>query len=142
VSKTIWSRSEGGLAVKEIVAIVRINKMNQTKQALADAGFAAFNATKVLGRGRGQVDFRLLRGAAAGAEEAIAMLGRGPQLIPKRMINLVVSDEEVPLVIQTLLETNSTGRAGDGKIFVLPVDDSVRIRTGESGIPAVDGDRP
>lgn len=112
--------------------------MNQTKQALADAGFPALNATKVLGRGKGQVDFRLLRGAEAGAEEAIAQLGGGPKLIPKRMINLVVADEEVPLVVQTLLETNSTGQAGDGKIFVLPISDAVRVRTGETGLDAID----
>jgi nitrogen regulatory protein PII 2 len=124
--------------LKEIVAIVRINKMNQTKQRLAEAGFPALHATRVLGRGKGQVDYRLLHGAEAGAEEAIALLGRGPQLIPKRMINLMVSDDEVPQVIRILIECNSTGQAGDGKIFVLPLGDAVRIRTGESGLKAID----
>ena len=125
--------------MKEVVAIVRMNMMNQTKQSLADVGFPALNAVKVLGRGKGQVDYRLLRGAESGAEEAIAQLGLGPQLIPKRMVSLVVADEKVPLVVQTIIECNRTGQAGDGKIFVLPVSDSVRIRTGESGDAAIDG---
>lgn len=125
--------------MKEVVAIVRMNMMNQTKQSLADAGFPALNAVKVLGRGKGQVDYRLLRGAESGAEEAIAQLGQGPQLIPKRMVSLVVTDEKVPLVVQTIIQSNQTGQAGDGKIFVLPVSDAVRIRTSENGDAAIDG---
>jgi len=125
--------------LKEVVAIVRMNKMNQTKQSLADVGFPALNAVKVLGRGKGQVDYRLLRGAESGAEEAIAQLGLGPQLIPKRMVSLVVTDEKVPLVVRTIIDCNQTGQAGDGKIFVLPVSDALRIRTGESGDAAIDG---
>lgn len=125
--------------MKEVVAIVRMNKMNQTKQSLADVGFPALNAVKVLGRGKGQVDYRLLRGAESGAEEAIAQLGLGPQLIPKRMVSLVVTDEKVPLVVRTIIDCNQTGQAGDGKIFVLPVSDALRIRTGESGDAAIDG---
>jgi nitrogen regulatory protein PII 2 len=113
--------------------------MNQTKQSLADVGFPALNAVKVLGRGKGQVDYRLLRGAESGSEEAIAQLGLGPQLIPKRMVSLVVTDEKVPLVVRTIIDCNQTGQAGDGKIFVLPVSDALRIRTGESGDAAIDG---
>lgn len=124
--------------MKEIVAIIRINKMNLTKRRLADAGFPSFTATKVLGRGKGQVDFRLLRGAEAGAEEAIALLGQNPRLVPKRMINLMVPDDQVSLAVQTLIECNSAGQAGDGKIFVLPLHDAVRVRTGEQGDVAVD----
>lgn len=132
------------MSMKEVVAIVRMNRMNETKRRLAEEGFPALNAVKVLGRGKGQVDYRLLRGAEAGAEEAIALLGHGPQLIPKRMVSLVVSEKEVPLVIKTLIECNCTGQAGDGKIFVLPMSDAVRIRTGESGLKAIDetSDRP
>lgn len=124
--------------MKEIVAIVRMNMMNQTKQSLADAGFSSLHAVSVLGRGKGQVDYRLLRGAEAGAEEAIAQLGQGPQLIPKRMISLVVADDAVPVAVQTIIDCNRTGQPGDGKIFVLPVGDAVRIRTGQSGNAAID----
>ena len=58
--------------MKEVMAVIRMNKMNQTKQALADAGIASFTARKVMGRGKGKVDYLLLKGAEAGYEEAIA----------------------------------------------------------------------
>lgn len=119
------------------MAIIRMNKMNRTKQALADAGFPALTASKVVGRGKGQVDFKLLRGAEAGAEEAIAQLGSGPRLIPKRLITLVVPGDRVGEAIRTILSVNSEGRPGDGKIFVLPVIDAIRVRTGEAGADAV-----
>ncbi len=76
--------------MKEVLAVVRMNKMNATKQALADAGIASFTARKVVGRGKGKVDFLLLRGAQEGYEEAISQLAPGPKLIPKRMISVVV----------------------------------------------------
>jgi nitrogen regulatory protein PII 2 len=125
------------LAVKEVMAIIRMNMMNQTKKALAQAGISSFSATKVLGRGKGHVDFRLLKGAEAGHEEAIAQLGQGPKLIPKRLLTIVVPDDKVSTVVDTLIETNLTGMAGDGKIFVMPVLDAVRVRTGETGDVAV-----
>ena len=65
--------------MKEVLAVIRMNKMNQTKQALADAGISAFHARPVYGRGRGQVDFRVLEGAKDGHPEAIAQLGNGPR---------------------------------------------------------------
>lgn len=124
--------------MKEIMAIIRINKMNQTKQALADAGVASFSARKVVGRGRGKVDYLLLRGAEAGCEEAIVQLGPGPKLIPKRMLDIVVPDDLVPSVVRTIIAVNQTGHPGDGKVFVLPICDSVRVRTGERGDAALD----
>ena len=72
--------------MKEVMAIIRMNKMNQTKQALADAGVASFTARKVMGRGKGKVDYLLMKGAEAGCEEAIVQLGPGPKLIPKRLL--------------------------------------------------------
>jgi nitrogen regulatory protein PII 2 len=124
--------------MKQIVAIIRMNKMNATKQALIDAGFPAFTVRKVLGRGKGNVDFRVIHGAEAGAPEAIARLkDDGPMLIPKRMMSLAVPDESVPKLIEAIIQTNRTGNRGDGKIFVLPLEDAVRIRTGECGAAAV-----
>jgi nitrogen regulatory protein PII 2 len=124
--------------MKEITAVIRINKMNQTKKALADAGIASFTAYKVIGRGKGKVDYQLLKGAEAGCEEAIVQLGPSPKLIPKRLINIVVPDDLVHSVVQTIIETNQSGHPGDGKIFVAPVLDSTRIRTGETGDVALD----
>ena len=124
--------------MKEVLAIIRMNKMNETKQALADAGVASFTARKVAGRGQGKVDFRLLQGAVAGHEEAISQLSPGPKLVPKRMLTIVVPDKVVPAIVKTILSVNSTGNAGDGKIFVLPVSGAVRVRTGERDDTALD----
>ena len=124
--------------MKEVMAIIRMNKMNQTKRALADAGVASFTARKVIGRGKGQVDYLLMKGAAAGVEEAIQQLGPGPKLIPKRLLNVVVTDDLVPAVVKTIIEVNQTGHAGDGKIFVMPLLDACRVRTGERADAALD----
>jgi len=124
--------------MKEVLAVIRMNKMNQTKQALADAGVSAFHARPVFGRGKGNVDFRILKGAEAGHEEAISQLGGGIKLIPKRMINVMVPDDKVSAVVQTLIKINQTGHPGDGKIFVMPCEDAVRLRTGETGDLAID----
>lgn len=124
--------------MKEVIAIVRMNKINQTKQALAEAGFPAFTATKVLGRGKGNVDFRLLRGAENGHEEAIAQLGQGPKLIPKRMIKVAVPDQKVEAVVNVIIAANRTEHPGDGKIFIVPLIDAVRVRTSETGDKALD----
>ncbi|MBN2010525.1 P-II family nitrogen regulator [candidate division KSB1 bacterium] len=120
--------------MKEVMAVIRINKINQTKRALADAGVSSFTATgKVLGRGKGMVDFRILQGAEKGQPEAIALLGQGPRLVPKRLLTIVVPDKMVEKTVETIIKTNQTGNSGDGKIFVMPVLDSVRVRTGQSG---------
>jgi len=66
------------------------------------------------------------------------MLVRGPQLIAKRLISLIVPDDKVAKVVETLIATNQTGTPGDGKIFVLPIEEAVRVSTGEIGDRAVD----
>ena len=119
--------------MKEIIAVVRMNMMNRTKQALADAGISSFTALPALGRGKGQVDFRILLGAQEGYEEAISQLGSGPRLIPKRVLTIVVPDEKKESVIETLINVNRTGKPGDGKIFVLHISEAMRVRTGETG---------
>jgi nitrogen regulatory protein PII 2 len=123
--------------MKEVMAIIRMNKMNQTKKALADAGIPAFVALECLGRGLGLINQEVLRGAAEGNEEAIALLGTKGRLYPKRIVTVVVPDADVQKVVDTIMAVNSTGRAGDGKIMVMPVADSVRVRTGEAGEAAV-----
>jgi len=123
--------------MKEVLAIIRMNKMNETKRALADAGISSLTARKVVGRGKGKVDYLLLQGAEEGYDEAIQQLGPGPKLIPKRMINVVVPDDKVELVVKTVIKINKTGSPGDGKIFIEPVMDAVRVRTGEAGDDAI-----
>jgi nitrogen regulatory protein PII 2 len=124
--------------MKEVMAVIRMNKMNQTKSALAKAGVVSFTARRVVGRGRGKVDYLLLKGAEAGCEEAIVQLAPGPKLIPKRLLNIVVPDDLVQSVVRTIIEVNQTGHPGDGKIFVMPVSESVRVSTGETGDAALD----
>lgn len=124
--------------MKEVIAIIRINKMNQTKRALAEAGIVSFHARKVTGRGKGQVDFAIMQGAQEGSEEAASQLGPGPKLIPKRMLSMVVPDALVGAVVETVIQSNRTGSPGDGKIFVCPVAEAHRIRTGESGDAVLD----
>ncbi len=124
--------------MKEITAIIRMNKMNVTKKALSEMGVASLTARKVVGRGKGKVDYLLLKGAEAGYDEAINQLGPGPKLIPKRMLTLVVPDEKVKDVVETIISVNQTGSPGDGKIFVQPVLDALRVRTGETGETAID----
>ena len=126
--------------MKDIMAIIRINKMNQTKKALEEAGISSMTATgRVLGRGKGNVDFRVLSGAQEGREEAIAQLDtNGPRLIPKRLITIVVPDNLVKKTVDVIIKANQTGKPGDGKIFVLPVLESHRVRTAESGDKVLD----
>jgi nitrogen regulatory protein PII 2 len=124
--------------MKEVMAIVRFNMMNVTKRALADAGFYSLTTLKVTGRGKGNVDFFLLQGAETGHEEAVAQLSSAPKLIPKRLITLVVQDDHVKNAVKVITEVNQTGQKGDGKIFVLPITDAVRVHTGETGEKAID----
>lgn len=123
--------------MKEVLAVIRMNKMNETKRALADAGIFSLTARKVVGRGQGKVDYLLLQGAEEGYDEAIQQLGPGPKLIPKRMINMIVPDEKVELVVKTIIKVNKTGSPGDGKIFIEPTLDAIRVRTGEAGDVAI-----
>ena len=124
--------------MKEIMAIVRINMMNKTKAALAEAGISSVTARDALGRGKGLVDLNLLEGAEKGYEEAIVQLGQSQRLIPKRIFFVVVPDRLVKKTVQTIMKVNRTGKSGDGKIFVMPVMDSVRVRTAESGDQVLD----
>ncbi|HOP73479.1 MAG TPA: P-II family nitrogen regulator [Bacillota bacterium] len=125
--------------MKEVMAVIRMNMMNKTKKALAEAGISSFTATgRVMGRGKGNVDYTLLEGAKEGYEEAIAQLGKGPRLVPKRLLWIIVPDELVQRTVDTIIEVNQTGQPGDGKIFVMPTLDAIRIRTGETGDAVLD----
>ncbi len=124
--------------MKEVVAIVRMNMMNKTKQALAEAGLGSITARNALGRGKGIVDMQLLQGAEHGYEEAIAQLGQSQRLIPKRAILMVVNDDLVEKAVDTIITTNHTGKSGDGVIYVMPCTEAVRVRTGERGEDTLD----
>lgn len=126
--------------MKEIIAIVRMNKVNETKKALADIGICSLHAIKVMGRGKMQVDFSALD--SLGVREEIGGiiadgLAKGSRLIPKRLLTILVQDGEVKKVVDTIIKVNQGGNKGDGKIFIAPVLDAVRVRTGERGQEAI-----
>ncbi|MDQ0286738.1 nitrogen regulatory protein PII 2 [Desulfofundulus luciae] len=120
--------------MKEVIAIIRPNKINATKEALAVLGFPGLNACKVAGRGKqkgitGEVTFAV--------NPELEKQEGGMKYVPKRMISLVVDDQDVPLVVAAIIKVNRTGRIGDGRIFVCPVEEAVRVRTGEKGLAAI-----
>ncbi len=119
--------------MREVIAVLRMNMMNRTKKALTEAGVDAFFVHEAQGRGKGFVNPAVLQGAEKGYEEAAAILGEKGKLYPKRLLTVVVPDQEVDTVVQTIIDCNQTGKPGDGKIFVLPLGDAVRVRTGETG---------
>jgi nitrogen regulatory protein PII 2 len=124
--------------MKEVTAIVRINMMNKTKRALAEAGIWSMTAGPALGRGKGIVDMELLRGVEKGYEEAIAQLGQSGRLIPKRMLFLVLPNSLVEKAVKMIMKVNRTGKSGDGRIYVTPVSETISVRTGEGGDSVLD----
>ncbi len=124
--------------MKEVMAIIRMNMMNKTKQALLEADISSITAREALGRGTGLIDMKVLKGAEKGYEEAIEQLGSTQRLIPKRVITMIVPDKLVEKTVKTIIRVNQTGKSGDGKIFVLPVADAMRVRTGEKGDAILD----
>ena len=124
--------------MKEVMAIVRFNKMNITKRALADAGFYSMTTLKTMGRGKSTVEYHLLQDTDKEGEETVSRPGPTLNLAPKRLITVVVPDEQAKAAVEAIIEVNRTGNHGDGKVFVLPVLDAVRVRTGETGEDAID----
>lgn len=121
--------------MKEVMAIVRQNKVNGTKEALAEAGIPAFTCRKVLGRGKKLIDMALLRDIVESGEIPATpkgeYLSETNRLISKRVFTMIVDDQDVERVVNTIMDTNSTGNPGDGKIFVLPIRENYRVRDGE-----------
>ena len=125
--------------MKEICAIIRIDKINETKRALADAGFPSVTAKKCVGRGKGNVEYMIKSGNDSDElEESSNPAETGPKFMPKRMLTIVVPDSRKDKAVEALIKSNQTGKQGDGKIFVMPVLDAIRIRTGEDGDTAID----
>ncbi len=129
--------------MKEIIAIIRINKINQTKSALASEGFPAFTCVKVLGRGIGKLKGKSELSNVVSMEdenipkEIAEAMSEEDRLLAKRLITLIVPDEDAPKIINTIIDVNKTGHPGDGKIFVLPINDAIRVRTAERGTSAI-----
>ncbi len=124
--------------MKEIMAIIRMNKVAATKKALAEAGFCGLTAAKAMGRGKLLKDLSLLdKVQDENRDMVLESLLKGGRLIPKRLLTIVVKDGDVQKAVDTIIAVNKEGNIGDGKIFVLPLIDVVRVRTGEQGEAAV-----
>ncbi|MDR1672330.1 MAG: P-II family nitrogen regulator [Bacteroidales bacterium] len=118
-----------------ILAIIRIAKMQETKEALAGADLPSFTAIPVLGRGQGHGDLEKIKTAMLDTLETIPEV---PRLKSKRMITLVVTDEKKDIAVETILKVNRTEKSGDGKIFVVEAIGSYSVHTGESGNATLD----
>ena len=124
--------------MKEVIAIIRRHRLQETKAGLLGIGIPALTMVSVEGRGKQkglpgwnyEVDPTL-------TEVEEKNTGVSMRFIPKRMIYAVVEDEDVPQVVETIIRTNQSGHIGDGKIFVCLVEDAVRVRTGEKGEQAI-----
>jgi len=112
--------------VKLVTAVVKPFKLDDVKQALHDLGVAGMTVSEVQGHGRQRGHTEVYRGAEYVVD-----------FVPKVRIEVVVDDTDVGRVIDALLEAARTGQIGDGKVWSSPVEDLVRIRTGERGHDAL-----
>jgi nitrogen regulatory protein P-II 1 len=115
-----------GVSMKKIEAIIKPFKLDEVKEALSRAGIEGLTVTEVKGFGRQKGHTEVYRGA----EYVVDFL-------PKVKLEIVVDDGKAAEVVETICTTARTGHIGDGKIFVLPLDEAVRIRTGERGRDAI-----
>jgi nitrogen regulatory protein P-II 1 len=113
-------------AMKKLEAIIKPFRLEEVREALSEIGISGLTATEVKGFGRQKGHTELYRGA----EYVVDFL-------PKVKIEVVLADEIVDQAVETIIKAARTGKIGDGKIFVMPVEQVVRIRTGETGETAI-----
>ncbi len=112
--------------MKKIECIIKPFKLDEVKEALSEIGIQGITVSEVKGFGRQKGHTELYRGAEYVVD-----------FIPKIKMEIVISDDLVGKVVETIEEVAKTGRIGDGKIFVLPVEEAIRIRTGDKGEDAL-----
>jgi len=112
--------------MKLIKAIIKPFKLDDVREALSEIGVQGITVSEVKGFGRQKGHTELYRGAEYRVD-----------FLPKVKLETVVSDDEVENVVNAIRESANTGKIGDGKIFVLPIEQAIRIRTGESGNEAL-----
>jgi nitrogen regulatory protein P-II 2 len=112
--------------MKMVVAIIKPYKIDDVRDALVAAGVEGMTVTEAHGHGRQKGHTEIYRGAEYKAT-----------FLPKIRVEAVVQDEIAAKAVEAITRAASTGKIGDGKVFVLPVEEAVRIRTGESGLAAL-----
>tara|TARA_R110000782_G_scaffold7811_1_gene25899 strand:+ start:3123 stop:3494 length:372 start_codon:yes stop_codon:yes gene_type:complete len=117
---------KGTKLMKKIEAIIKPFKLDEVKEALHEVGLQGITVVEAKGFGRQKGHTELYRGA----EYVVDFL-------PKVKIELVVNDDMVAKAVEAIQQTAQTGRIGDGKIFIIPVEEAIRVRTGERGSEAI-----
>ena len=112
--------------MKKVEAIIRPGRLEDLHSELQDAGFAGITVTEVRGYGRQKGHKEIYRGSEYNLE-----------FVPKVKVELICKDESVDTAVGIIINTAKTGKIGDGKIFIIPVEDAIRIRTEESGDTAL-----
>ena len=112
--------------MKLVIAIIKPFKLDDVRAALSEIGIQGMTVCEVKGFGRQKGHTELYRGAEYVVD-----------YIPKVKIEIAVDDDRLDAVIEAVVESASTGKIGDGKIFVMPLENAVRVRTGESGASAL-----
>ncbi len=112
--------------MKKIEAIIRPFKIDDVREALSEIGIRGMTLTEVKGYGRQKGHTELYRGSEYHID-----------FLPKIKLEVIVSDQMVEKVVDSIIKTSKTGQIGDGKIFVYPVEDAIRVRTEESGDDAL-----
>ncbi|HJK97818.1 MAG TPA: P-II family nitrogen regulator [Polyangiaceae bacterium LLY-WYZ-14_1] len=112
--------------MKKVEAVIKPFKLDEVKDALGEAGVQGMTVTEVRGFGRTGGKREVYRGSAYVVD-----------FVPKVKVEVVVEDDQVVAVLEAIEKAAKTGRIGDGKIFVTPVEEAVRIRTGERGGDAI-----
>jgi len=112
--------------MKLVTAIIKPFKLQEVREALVAAGIEGLTITEVKGYGRQKGHTEMYRGSEYSVDT-----------LPKIKLEILVGDDQVSLVTETLIVTAQTGKIGDGKIFITSVDDVIRIRTGETGSEAI-----
>lgn len=112
--------------MKKIEAIIKPFKLDEVKEALNEIGIKGMTLTEVKGYGRQRGHKEIYRGAEYEVD-----------FVPKIKLGIIVDSSMVEKVVEVIRSAANTGKIGDGKIFVLPVDDVIRVRTGEHGVDAI-----
>ena len=112
--------------MKLIVAMIRPSRLDEVKESLRSAGVAGMTVSEIQGFGRQRGHNEVYRGAEYQVD-----------FVPKVRVEVIAEDEEADVVLKTIIEAARTGRIGDGKVMVMPIEQVVRIRTGERGPSAI-----
>lgn len=138
--------------MKEITAIIRRDKLPETKKVLEELGYPSLSIQSVDGRGKqkgmvcdNDLDPELPEKFCTSVKltptpSTYALEHTLPKValfVPKRMLTMVVPDDLVTKIVKSIVNVNRTGKTGDGKIFVCPIDEAIRVRTSETGGEAI-----